>query len=329
MSPFGLIYAPINRTAESTISFLTDTPSLSVEWVFRMSFKRHDSQNSRNPASTVKYYRGKRVAIGSTTDLCCRVSHLQLIRISTDKTIQLRFSPRFTSPLTIRQKCRIIFPRERFHPRSHRVFTGQAALLQGHSVAELRSIADNIVGQPARICLIHGHSSIYHASLALGVASRKPFALIDGSMRFNSYTLSALAQSFSLPPRSVLQRAHITRSFTAFQTEAAIKEKLPGFLRHTPCALIIIMGLLDTYYDDQIRPQECRQSLHRIFQALRQMIQQDTRVLIADTEMTLAAAGKQQLFQLVRSAVDITITVMHTTTGFHLNKEGGIMHGAQ
>lgn len=201
------------------------------------------------------------------------------------------------------------------------MFGKQASSLPGESLRELSGAADILHHQPAYIHMLHGHSLIYSASLVLGVALQQPIVIIDGAMRFNSYTLSAIARSLSLPPQQALRQAHVTRSFTAFQTEAAIREKLPDFLARFPCPLVIILGLLDTYYDEQVKPLECYRSLERVMYALRTIRQRRTHVLLVDVEVDNPPAGKEMLFRLVNSMADRSIAFNQTESGFHLTEE--------
>lgn len=80
---------------------------------------------------------------------------------------------------------------------------------------------------------------------------------------------------------------------------------------------MVILGLLDTYYDEQVKPNECRQSLQRILRTLRELAKQNIHVLIADVEVAEPPKGKENLFQLVRNAVDIVTILEPRYDGFH------------
>jgi len=171
---------------------------------------------------------------------------------------------------------------------------------------------------------LHGHSSVYTASLLLGCASGRPVAVVDGSMRFNSYIVSRLASFLGLDPKNTLKRTHVTRSFTAFQTEATITSKLPRFLARVPCPLVIVTGLLDTYYDEQVKPSECRESLGRVMRTFSGLAGRGTHVLIADVDVGAAAPpGKSDLFAIVSGGVDESLFLTHDGgydgANFHLN----------
>jgi hypothetical protein len=188
-------------------------------------------------------------------------------------------------------------------------------------LAEVQSAAKQIQQQSAKLHLLHGHSNVFTISLLFGSASLQPIAVIDAAIRFNSYTLSSVAEYLGIPAKVLLQRTYVTRSFTAFQTEAAITTKLPHFLETHPCKIVIILGLLDTYYDEQIKPHECKQSIQRIMQKLRELVKQNIHVLIADVDVFKPPKGKENLFKIITNAVDKITVLEMTENGFQLKEE--------
>lgn len=161
--------------------------------------------------------------------------------------------------------------------------------------------------RPAAVHLVHGHSSVYAGSLLIGASTDQAVAVIDGATRFNSYTLARIAATLHRPPEVVLRRTHVTRAFTAFQMEAAITKKLVRFLETVPCRLVIVLGLLHTYYDEQVTPHECRESLERVFDTFHLLTRNNTHILVADVSVEMPPPGKETLFQSLSQAADIVI----------------------
>lgn len=197
----------------------------------------------------------------------------------------------------------------------------QQEIVELHSIPGWEQQIQQFRERPAQLHLLYGHSSCYFISLAIGSAIQQQFAVIDGAMKFNSYRLSRIATFFSLPPRTVLQRIHLTRSFTAFQTEAAITTKLPRFIASHYCRNVIILGLLDTYYDEQVRSSECRQSLQRIFSTLHTLRRMNIHILLADTNLDDPPAGKTDLFRLMCNAADHVVKIQLENTIVQLYEE--------
>ncbi|MDI6765518.1 MAG: hypothetical protein QME52_01640 [Bacteroidota bacterium] len=195
--------------------------------------------------------------------------------------------------------------------------------MQSTNIAELQPraefgiVARRFQEQPARLHLLHGHSGVFTAGLIIGSAAQQSIAVIDAATRFNSYTLAKVAAYLGIPAKILLRRTYVTRSFTAFQTEAAITTKLPRFLAANPCRVVVILGLLDTYYDEQVKPHECRQSLQRILHTLKDMVKKNIHVLIADVEVAEPPKGKENLFQFIKNSVDVATILESCENGFH------------
>ena len=196
--------------------------------------------------------------------------------------------------------------------------SGQSQTAELQSLSGLEIVTAHLRRRPGNIYLLSGHSHVFTASLMIGSAANQPIAVIDGAMRFNSYTISRIAELLRVPPKILLGRTYVTRSFTAFQTEAAITTKLPRFLETTPCRIVIILGLLDTYYDEQVKPHECQNSLQRIMRSLKELTKRNIHVLIADVEVSNPPPGKVNLFQLIHHAADVVMSLQPDEYGFQL-----------
>ncbi len=201
-------------------------------------------------------------------------------------------------------------------------------------VAGIEVAVGRLRQRPAAVHLLHGHSSVYAGSLLIGAATDQPVAVIDGATRFNSYTLARIAATLHRPPEVVLRRTHVTRSFTAFQTEAAITKKLVRFLGAVPsCRLVIVLGLLHTYYDEQVTPHECRQSLLRVIDTFRLLARNNTHILVADVSVELPPPGKEALFRTLLQAADNVICLSQdgviTQQPRSLSQQGVLTDGPQ
>jgi hypothetical protein len=182
------------------------------------------------------------------------------------------------------------------------------------------AIVRRLRAEPAHVYLLCGHSSVFAAGLMIGSAAQRTLAVVDGAMRFNSYALSRTARILGIPPRELLERTHVTRAFTAFQTEAAITTKLPRFLERADCRLAVVLGLLDTYYDEQISPHECQQSLRRIMQTLSALTLRHVHTIIAATEPGDPPAGKEHLFRIIHDAADVVLELRPDEGGLQLRE---------
>jgi hypothetical protein len=176
----------------------------------------------------------------------------------------------------------------------------------------LEVVSGRLRQQPARVTLLCGNSGVFTMSLLVASAAQSTresgFAVLDGAMRFNSYTLSRIASSLGIVPKALLGRVYVTRSFTAFQTEEAITGKFPRFLDRTPsCRLMVILGLLDTYYDEQVKVRECRQSLRRVLERLHSFARKGIHVLIVDVDLPGIQPERKSFFPMIKNSADAVI----------------------
>ena len=64
-----------------------------------------------------------------------------------------------------------------------------------------------------------------------------------------------------MTPENLLDNIFVSRAFTCYQMEAVITERLPAFVRRSRSPVVMIFGLLDTFYDEQAPLFEVRREL--------------------------------------------------------------------
>jgi hypothetical protein len=145
---------------------------------------------------------------------------------------------------------------------------------------------------PGKLYCIHGAKSVYRMSLAAAahvLLNGLTVALVDGTNRFDPYYLAEFARRHAgagsggrqVTPEDFLDNIHVSRAFTCYQMEAVITERLPAFVRRTGTPVVIVFGLLDTFYDEQAPLFEVKAGVRRMVKALRSM---DQVYCITETE---------------------------------------------
>jgi hypothetical protein len=171
---------------------------------------------------------------------------------------------------------------------------------------------------PGKLYCLHGDNIVFRLSLyAAGHAllNNVPITLIDGTNRFDVYYLADFARTAARrhchhpTPEELLERIFIARAFTCYQMEATITERLPAFLRRTGSPVVVILGLLDTFYDEQAPLFEVRASLQRIIAALHRLKRQNISVLLASLDRKLESKERNGLFPRLTSAMDQVFAV--------------------
>jgi hypothetical protein len=150
-----------------------------------------------------------------------------------------------------------------------------------------------------------------------------PVTLVDGTNRFDVYYLAEFARKHAgmhpdgrrITPESLLDNIFVSRAFTCYQMEAVITERLPVFVRQRGSPVVIIFGLLDTFYDDQAPLFQVKAGLERILMALRRLRQDNVAVLLASLDVKLGSKERNGLFPHLMTVMDRVYRVVEDAGG--------------
>lgn len=183
---------------------------------------------------------------------------------------------------------------------------------------------------PGKLCCITGTSSaVFRLSLSLAsqvLLKGVPVAVVDGSNRFDAYMIAEVARKVAVnsrgtvqvTPEDLLGRMFVARAFTCYQMEATITERLPAFVRRTGAPVAIILGLLDTFYDEQAPLFEVKAGVGRVINALHIMKALNISVLLASKELKLESKERGRLLPRVQEAMDHVYRLEATGDGHRL-----------
>ena len=160
---------------------------------------------------------------------------------------------------------------------------------------------------PGKLFCLHGDKSVFRISLhaaAHALLHGSTIALVDGTNRFDAYFIAEFARRVSTKPEDLLKRIFIARSFTCYQMEATITDRLPEFLMKTNSKIAIIFGLLDSFYDEQAPMFEVKGSVQRVIAALQKLKQSDISVLLASRDVKLESRGRNGLMPQLLASMD-------------------------
>ncbi len=168
---------------------------------------------------------------------------------------------------------------------------------------------------PGKLYCLHGGRAVFRLSLAAAsraLASGIPMTLVDGTNRFDLYYIADFARRLAdrtmqgprKTPKDFLDNIFISRAFTCFQMEAVITDRLLPFMQSRESPVVIIFGLLDTFYDEQAPLHEVRASVERILAALATLKREKISVLLASMDLHAASKERETLFPRLASAMD-------------------------
>ncbi len=154
-----------------------------------------------------------------------------------------------------------------------------------------------------RLFVLYGHSAVH--SLALRLLTGLLFhgqdvVVLDAGNLFDPYLISRRAQALGREPKEFLSRILVSRSFTCHQTYALARKVYVG-CRENASRIILVLGCLTTFYDEDVPLGERAALLKRTLGLLKEMARRGTRILLTSSEPSLNVPGRW-IDLLVRAA---------------------------
>lgn len=122
-----------------------------------------------------------------------------------------------------------------------------------------------------RIGLLYSSASLTRVALygiTLAAVANHPVWVLDGANSFDAYFVARLARGWNYAPELILSRIHLSRAFTCYQLAESITRRMPvapakpmdaerskmySDFRSSHCsATVFCLGLLDTFYDEDV-----------------------------------------------------------------------------
>lgn len=185
---------------------------------------------------------------------------------------------------------------------------------------------------PGKLYCLHGSGSVFRLSLyaaAHALLNGIPITLVDGTNRFDVYYIAEFARAVAhqprntrrLAPKQLLENIFISRAFTCYQMEATLTERLPAFVKQKHTPIVIIFGILDTFYDEQAPFFEVKAGIQRIITALHRLKRENVSILLASRDVKLESAERNGLFPRVALAMDRVFSVTESNEGLKIVRE--------
>jgi hypothetical protein len=190
-------------------------------------------------------------------------------------------------------------------------------------------------GPPAKIVLAHGRpsASVTHFALNMafaGIAREKSVVFLDGANSFDPFLISKIARSTGLVPEELLSRIHISRAFTCHQMQALVVDRLAGALNRFDTDVAIVSGLLNTFYDEDVKFGEAYDLLKTATAEFERLAERGARILIACPDTNLPLESRQRRFvNLLKTVSDKALRIEEDNgeTAYALEKPCKKQHG--
>lgn len=170
-----------------------------------------------------------------------------------------------------------------------------------------QALVQSFTGPPGKIYLLHGDDPVFALSMQIASYVLKKgmeIAVADGGNQFDVHAITRSAQRWGRDPDEFLHRIFVSRSFTCYQMEQTVVHRLPLFLQQIHSRTAILLGLLDTFYDEQAPFREVRQILQRVLTSLYEMKSGGISILVTCADRTVWPEERNQLFAVLENSVD-------------------------
>ncbi len=131
---------------------------------------------------------------------------------------------------------------------------------------------------------------------------------LDGANAFDAYGLTRQVARRGADPRLVLARVHVSRAFTCYQLveRLAALAPLPSHMEHY---VLYVLGLLDTFYDENVPLPEAERLLDQALAELRRLRTQGALIVLACKLPPYEAADRAVLVERVQAQADSSMRI--------------------
>ena len=125
-------------------------------------------------------------------------------------------------------------------------------------------------------------NSLAQKLLARPLSQGYGITILDAGNFFDPYLISRQAQALGREPREFLSKILVSRSFTCHQTHALVRKVVS--LNGSNSRVILILGFLTTFYDEEVPLAERRALLRKTLTLLKEISQRGRKVLVTSAD---------------------------------------------
>jgi len=103
---------------------------------------------------------------------------------------------------------------------------------------------------------------------------------VDGGNLFNPHLIAEVSRSYRLDPRSVLEKIHVSRAFTAYQLSSLILKKLHSTLKKYKARILVVSDITSLFLDRDMPATESRDLFTRVCSILSEITLKKQAVVI-------------------------------------------------
>ena len=160
------------------------------------------------------------------------------------------------------------------------------------------------------LVLFYGDQAVLTYSLhaiASLLAKGEHVVFIDSANAFNPFLIAEIATRLNRQPKELLNRLHISRTFTVHQLEALITERIRAALNTYASRTLIASGFLHNFYDEDVALREAWRIFRKAVAYLRALADAGTLVLVVCPTPAVRLPDRDRLLDTLIAAADRVI----------------------
>jgi hypothetical protein len=161
----------------------------------------------------------------------------------------------------------------------------------------------------ALLCGVDIPSGLIFKPIAQLAGSGRLVYVVDGDNSFRSYRIARYAREMNLDPHRALAQVQVSRAFTCYQL-SEIVERLSRRADTINCAGIVCLGLLGTFYDEDVAFPEAQRLLREVITHLKSLAER-WPVLVTVRPPWSKARNRMGLIQVLMQQADVVRVLQH------------------
>ena len=156
-----------------------------------------------------------------------------------------------------------------------------------------------------KIGLLYSHHSLTQLALygiTLITTDGYAVCVLDGANSFNAYTVAKLARRWGFAPENVLDQIKLSRAFTCYQMKELATQRLRDVLGPPQQTAIFCLGLLDTFYDEDVKIVDAVRMVKMISTAFTELAKRGYTILITCREPRAEQKDRVVLLNLLKES---------------------------
>ena len=133
-------------------------------------------------------------------------------------------------------------------------------------------------------------NSVVYEFLLRPLSQGRLIMVVDAGNVFDPYLITRMAQARNREPREFLSRIFISRAFTCHQAHALVRKVSTG-LNGTEPDIVLVLGLLATFYDEAVPLRERMALFKKTLLLLRDISQRGAKILVTSTDPPVKVRG--------------------------------------